>query len=118
MAFKFEGLKIWKESVNFANEIYNLTKKFPKNEQFGLISQLNRAAVSISSNIAEGEGRSSDPDLSRFIQISIGSLNEVVTLLHISLEQKLIKQNEFDCLYSRCEQLSKMLFAFRNYLKK
>lgn len=109
MAFKFEDLKIWKESVKFAGEIYTLTKRFPKIEQIGLASQLNRAAVSISSNIAEGEGRHSDPDLSRFVQMSIGSLNEVVTLLHISLEQKYINQSEFDTLYSRCEKISKML---------
>ncbi len=118
MSFKFEELTIWKESVKFAGEIYNLTKEFPKDEQYGITAQLNRAAVSISSNIAEGTGRSSDADLSRFIQIAIGSLNEVVTLLHISLEQKYIRRDEFSSLYNRCEQISKMLHAFKNYLKK
>ena len=118
MSFKFEDLKIWKESVKFATEIYNLTKKFPKDEQFGIISQLNRAAVSISLNIAEGIGRHSDPDLTRFIQIAVGSLNEVVTILYITLEQKYITQTEFESFYKRCEQISKMLHAFRNYLKK
>jgi len=117
VGFKFEELNVWKESVNFAGEIYKLTKRFNKNEQFGLTSQLNRAAVSISSNIAEGCGRNSDADLSRFIQISIGSLNEIVTLLHICLNQKYIDQGVFNSLYSRCELISKMLFAFRNYLK-
>lgn len=118
MAFKFENLKIWKEAVRFSNEAYNLTKKFPKSEQFGLASQLNRAAVSISLNIAEGEGRRSNADFSRFIQMSIGSLNEVVTLLYISLQQGYINKAEFNFLYNRCEQISKMLHAFRNYLKK
>ena len=117
MAFRFEKLKIWQESVKFAYETYKLTKRFPKTEQFGLISQLNRAAVSISANIAEGEGRASDRDLSRFAQIAIGSLNEVVTLLFISKEQKYITQQEFSSFYTRCEQISKMLHAFRNYLK-
>jgi len=117
MSFKFEDLKIWKESVKFASEIYKLTKNFPKDEQFGLISQLNRAAVSISSNIAEGEGRRSDSDLCRFIQISIGSLNEVVTLLYICLEQKYINKDKFESFYKRCEELSKMLHSFKNYLK-
>ncbi len=118
MAFKFENLDIWKESIKFANEIYNLTKKFPKSEQFGIISQLNRSAVSISLNIAEGTGRNSDADLARFIQISIGSLNEVMTLLVISLEQQFINKLDYECFYKRCEQISKMLYAFRNYLKK
>lgn len=118
MAFKFEELKIWKESVKFAIEVYTLTKKLPKHEQFGLTSQLNRAVTSISLNIAEGHGRNSDADFSRFIQISIGSLNELVTLLYICLEEKYINKVEFDLFYSRCEQISKMLHAFRNYLKR
>ena len=118
MAFKFENLKIWKEAVKFANETYTLTKKFPKSEQFGLISQLNRAAVSISANIAEGEGRKSNADFARFIQIAIGSINEVVTLLYITLEQRYIDKDKFNFFYNRCEQISKMLHAFRNYLKK
>lgn len=118
MSFKFEDLIIWQEAIKFAKEIYALTKKFPKNEQFGLISQLNRATVSISLNIAEGTGRHSDLELNRFIQISIGSLNEVVTLLYLSLDQKYINQKEFDNLYAKCEHLSKMLYSFRNYLKK
>lgn len=117
MAFKFENLKIWKESVKFASEVYSLTKRFPKNEQFGLTSQLNRASVSISLNIAEGCGRNSDLELSRFSQIAIGSINEVVTILYLSLEQKYINKTEFDSFYNRCEQLSKMLHSFRNYLK-
>ena len=117
MAFKFESLKIWKESVKFASDIYSLTKKFPKNEEFGLISQLNRASVSISLNIAEGEGRKSNADLSRFIHISIGSLYEAVTILYICLEQKYINKTEFDTFYQRCEELSKMLHGYKNYLK-
>ena len=117
MAFKFETLKIWKDAVKFASEIYSLTKEFPRNEEFGLVSQLNRAAVSISLNIAEGEGRKSDADISRFINIAIGSLYEVVTILHISLEQKYINKVEFESFYQKCEDLSKMLHGYKNYLK-
>ncbi len=118
MAFRFERLKVWTESVKFAKEIYSLTKKFPKSERFGLTSQLTRAAVSISLNIAEGSGRSSDVELARFVQISIGSLNEVVTVLYICLEQNYILKSEFNVYYSRCEELSKMLHGFRNHLKR
>ena len=117
MAFKFEKLEIWQESIQFVNDIYAMSKKLPKAEQFGLTSQLNRAAVSISVNIAEGAGRNSDADLSRFIQISIGSLNEVVTLLHICLNQKHIDKDTFDGFYTRCEYLSKKMYSFRNYLR-
>lgn len=118
MPFKFENLKIWEDSVRFANEVYSLTKKFPKSEQFGLTSQLSRAAVSISLNIAEGEGRGSDADLSRFIQIAIGSLNEVVTLFYICHQQEYLNKDEFNSFYQKCERLSKMVHAFRNFLKK
>lgn len=117
MAFKFETLKIWQEAVKFANEAYSLTKEFPNREQFGLISQLNRAAVSVSLNIAEGTSRNSNIDFSRFIQIAIGSAYEVVTILYIALEQKYITKSKFDTFYSKCEELSKMLHGFKNYLK-
>ncbi len=118
MAFKFEELKIWEEAVKFANEIYSVTKKFPKEEQYGLTSQLTRAAVSISLNIAEGEGRRSDNDWSRFLLISLGSLNEVVTLLYICRNQKIIDEADFKRLYERCEYLSSMIQKFKYYLKR
>ncbi len=118
MAFKFEELKIWQEAVKFANDIYALAKKFPKVEQFGLTQQLTRAVVSISLNIAEGQGRNSSADFSRFIQMSIGSVNEVVTILYIASEQKYMNKQEFNILYNKCEELSKMLYSFRKYLKQ
>jgi four helix bundle protein len=118
MAFKFEDLVIWQESVEFAKDIYSLTKDFPQTEQFGIISQLNRAGVSISLNIAEGSGRASHAELARFIQISIGSLNEIVTLLTISRDQMYLSQKDFEIYYSKCERLSKMLHAFKNSLKR
>ncbi|MBU4376287.1 MAG: four helix bundle protein [Candidatus Omnitrophica bacterium] len=118
MGFKFEELKIWQEAVKFANDIYTLVKKFPRGEQFGLTSQLTRAAVSISLNIAEGQGRNSHADFSRFIQMSIGSVNEVATILHIALEQKYISKEEFNISYNKCIELSKMLYSFRKYLKQ
>jgi four helix bundle protein len=117
MAFKFESLRIWKEAVKFASEVYCLTKKFPKSEEFGLTSQLSRAAVSISLNIAEGEGRKSDADLARFIHIAIGSLYEVVTILYICLEQNYISKIEFGNFYKKCEDISKMLHGYKKYVQ-
>ena len=116
--FKFESLEIWQESVKFASEIYRLTKIFPNWESFGLTSQLNRAGVSISLNIAEGSSRGSKIDFRRFIQIAVGSLNEVVTCIYIAKDQDYITKNDFDKVYKRCEQLSKMLYGFINYLNK
>lgn len=117
MGFKFEDLKVWEEAVKFANKIYIVTKKFPKEEQYGLTSQMTRAAVSISLNIAEGEGRKSDKDWARFLLIALGSLNEVVTLLYVCRNQKLINEAEFKDLYTHCEYLAGMIHKFKQYLK-
>ena len=114
--FKFETLEIWKETINFASQTYKKTKKFPSYENFGLISRLNRAAVSISLNIAEGTSRSSNTDFKRFIQMSIGSLNEVVSCLYIAKEQNYISNSTFDACYNKCEQISKMLYGFMKHL--
>ena len=114
--FKFETLDIWKEAIKFAAEIYKLSKKLPDTERFILSAQLTRSAVSISLNIAEGSSRKSKIDFKRFIQISSGSLNEVVTCLFIARNENYINQQEFDQIYQKSEQISKMLYRFSQYL--
>jgi len=116
--FKFETLDIWKEAVKFISEIYKLTKTFPNWETYSLTSQLTRAAISISLNIAEGSSRTSKKDFRRFIQISLGSLNEVVTCLYVARNEKYINSKEFNESYGRCEQISKMLYGFNRYLER
>ncbi len=81
----FRNLALWKSSMNLTAEIYKLTKLFPDHERFGLVSQMQRAAVSIPSNIAEGFGRESTKDLIRFLYTSRGSLMELSTQLEISI---------------------------------
>ncbi|HPD38874.1 MAG TPA: four helix bundle protein [Mesotoga infera] len=81
----FRNLALWKSSMNLTAEIYKLTKLFPDHERFGLVSQMQRAAVSIPSNIAEGFGRESTKDLIRFFYTSRGSLMELSTQLEISI---------------------------------
>jgi four helix bundle protein len=81
----FRNLALWKSSMNLTTEIYKLTKLFPDHERFGLVSQMQRAAVSIPSNIAEGFGRESTKDLIRFLYTSRGSLMELSTQLEISI---------------------------------
>lgn len=82
--FGFEKLDVWQKSVEFADQIYRCTAFFPNDEKFGLMSQLRRAAVSISSNIAEGSGRKSSNDFIRFLSIAYGSVMECVSQLHIA----------------------------------
>jgi four helix bundle protein len=77
--FNFEKLDVWQEAIRFANIIYDVTRTFPEQERFGLTNQTRRAAVSVSSNLAEGSPRSSRLDFARFVEIATGSLFEVVS---------------------------------------
>ncbi len=80
---KYRKLEVWNLGITLVKEVYRLTKAFPENEKFGLVSQLRRSAVSIPSNIAEGFGRNSDKEFYRFLSIARGSLYEVETQLEI-----------------------------------
>lgn len=80
----FKGLKIWQKGLDIAVRSFKLTSTFPKEEKYGLCSQITRAAVSIPSNIAEGSGRGSEKDYSRFVEISLGSSYELETHLLIA----------------------------------
>jgi four helix bundle protein len=82
--FPFEKLEIWHLSIDFSIRIYTLTKKFPDDEKFGVISQLRRALTSVAANIAEGSARLSSKDKARFYQISFSSLMEILSFLIIS----------------------------------
>lgn len=83
----YKELIVWQKSIELANEIYLLTKEFPKNEVYGLISQMQRAAVSISSNIAEGQCRNHTREFVQFLGIALGSSAELETQLIISKKQ-------------------------------
>ena len=89
----FRKLDIWTDAVELADRVYSLTDSFPKAELFSLATQMQRAAVSVSSNIAEGAGRNSDKELVRFCYIAQGSLSELETQLIISAELGYIKSN-------------------------
>jgi four helix bundle protein len=118
MAKTFEKLDAWKEAINLITEIYEVTKKFPRNEQNGLISQFRRAAISISNNIAEGSGKRSKPDFIRFLNIAMGSLNEVENLLIISDKLGYIKETEFKRIDKFIEKERKLIYGLISYLEK
>ena len=86
MGYKYEDLIVWQKAKTFASEIYRATEPFPKNETYGLTSQLRRAAVSVASNIAEGQGRLTKGEFCHFLGQARGSLLEVETQLSISLD--------------------------------
>ncbi len=118
MAFRFEELEIWKASNNYIKDIYLITKKFPKEEAFALISQLKRAAGSVSANIAEGSGSSSKKDFSHYLDISIKSIFETVSHLYLAKEQKYITERDRICLYEQAEILVKRINSFKKWLNK
>lgn len=108
----FRQLEIWKRAHKVTLAIYAITKGFPNDERFGLTSQLRRAAVSVPSNIAEGCGRSGDPELSRFCQIAMGSASEVEYQLELSKDLGYIETTEHDRLSQELIALKRMLNAF------
>ena len=118
MANSYKDLRVWKQSVDLALEIYRYTQNFPKNELYGLTSQLRRAAVSVPSNIAEGKGRSSDKELILFLHHSRGSLLELETQVFIASELAYIEESQAKHLLSQVEDLAKALNALINSLKK
>jgi four helix bundle protein len=114
--FNFEKLDVWKKAIDFADLIYTSTKTFPAHERFGLTNQMRRAAVSASSNIAEGCSRISKTDFARFIEIATGSVFEVVSQAFIARRQGFLDVDSFNSMYSAAEEQSRMLSGLRNSL--
>lgn len=110
----YKDLEVWKESVNLVIDIYFLTKTFPTEEQYGLVSQMRRCAVSIPSNIAEGSVRQSDKDTLRFIDIAIGSLAELDTQIIIS--NKLNYINDTEEVSAKISKLFALIRGYKKYL--
>jgi four helix bundle protein len=115
--FNFEKLGVWQRAVDLAAFIYDVTGKFPSDERFGITSQMRRAAVSVSSNIAEGSSRSSRQDFARFVELAVGSLYELVSQGFIALKQGFLDDPDFHKLYSDSEELIRMLSGLRNHLR-
>lgn len=111
--FKFEKLETWQKAITFADMVYESTRNFPAEERFGLTNQMRRAAVSISSNIAERTARNSKNDYARFLEIAAGSLFEVVSQSFIGKRQGLISEQVFQKLYLAAEEQGKMLSGLR-----
>ncbi len=114
----FKELLVWQKARIFSKDIYTATLLFPKTEQFGVVSQITRAAVSIASNIAEGSGRSSDKDMCRFLDMALGSTFEVESLLYLSLDLEFISSAEFDRLINQVLEIGKMLSSLHHKIGK
>ena len=108
----FRDLSIWLKSHLFTLKIYSTTKKYPKEEAFGLISQMRRSASSIPTNIAEGCGRSSNPDFKRFLTIAFGSSSELEYQLILSKDLEYISESVFKELETDLIEIRKMIHSF------
>jgi four helix bundle protein len=113
----FEKLEVYQDAIKLAIDIYKLTKSFPKDELFGLISQLRRASVSVSLNIAEGSSRSKK-DFAHFLDIARGSCYELVPLIRISFELGYIQQKNAEELYFNVDTLAKRISALKRSLNR
>jgi four helix bundle protein len=116
MQFYFEKLEVWQNSRSFVKEIYTITTNFPDNEKFGLISQIRRASLSISANIAEGMSRKTDKDKARFISISFGSAIEVVNFLILANDLNMINEKDYMQLREKLEKITNQLNSLHNKL--
>ena len=112
----FRKLDTWLDGVELADTIYTLTASFPKTEIYGLSSQMQRAAVSVPSNIAEGSGKGSDRDFARFVSISLGSLFELETQIEIAYRRGYISTENYYALRPRIESLPKRIYNLREHL--
>ena len=110
----FKRLAVWKRSLKLATNIYRLTSDFPKQENYGLTSQIRRSAVSISSNIAEGAGRNSDQDFARFLSISYGSACELETQILISKDLGYLHDEMLIGILKELDEIQKMIFVLES----
>ena len=107
--FSFEKLDVWQKPRNLSTYIYRLTQDFPVEERYGLTSQMQRATISISSNIAEGTGRHSAKDKARFTEIAFSSSVELLNQLILSNDLKLIDTNDYKNVRASTSEITAML---------
>lgn len=111
--YSFEKLEVYIEARTFVKSIYSVSGNFPEAERFALTAQIHRAAVSVTSNIAEGTSRTSNKDKAHFLEMSYGSLMEVVSQLQIAMDLGYISQQQYADLQPPIENISYKLYALR-----
>ena len=112
-----KDLVVWKSAIKLAGNVYRITEKYPKNETFGIVSQMKRSAVSIGANIAEGAARQTKKEFIQYLYIALGSSSELDTLIEISRETNLIENNKLNEMQNSLSVISKMLNGLIHSLK-
>ena len=118
MAHKFRELIVWQRAMEFVTNVYNLTRVFPQHEQFGLTSQLRRAAASIPLNIAEGAGSDGPNEFKRFLNIALKSSYETMTALELSVRLRYTDQDQVESLLNEVDEIAAMIVGLAKNLQK
>ncbi len=113
----FRQLKVWERSHQLALTVYKATKEFPKEELYGLTSQIRRSSMSIPTNIAEGCGRFTDPDFARFVQIAMGSASETEYQLILARDLEFLPNDSYEKLQNDVEEVKRMLASLLKTLR-
>jgi four helix bundle protein len=114
--YSFEKLNVWQNSRELTKDIYKVTKQYPSEEKFGLVSQMRRSMISVSSNIAEGSSRKTDKDQSHFYTIAYSSLIELLNQTILSSDLKFINEEEYVSLREKIELITNQLNALKKSL--
>jgi four helix bundle protein len=115
---KYSDLRVWQEAMDLVTEVYRLSKSFPSEEKYGLASQMQKAAVSVPSDIAEGHGRKSTNAYTNHLSTTLGSLMELETQIQIALRLDYAAKVEVTPLLARTDHVGKMLSALKSSLNK
>lgn len=113
----YRELRIWQRSMDFVVKIYDISATFPKEERYGLTAQIRSCVVSVPSNISEGAGRGTNKQFKRFLEISMGSINEVQTQVELAFRVKYLAKEIYESLIDEGLQIYKMILTFYNSLK-
>ena len=114
----FKKLTVWKQAIDLTVEVYSVTREFPSSEKFNLISQINRSAVSIASNIGEGAGRQTKGEFVQFLGYSGGSCTELETQLILAFRLGFISEEKFQLLSAQTHSIQKMLYNLIKSINK
>ncbi|RAU81495.1 four helix bundle protein [Pontibacter arcticus] len=117
MKHNFRELKVWQDAITLAKEVYLHSRQFPESEKYGLTSQVNRAVVSIASNIAEGSGRNTNKDFCNFLGIALGSAYEAETQLILAKEFGFLSEDSLNHLVEKLNSLEKKISNLQSRLR-
>src|SRR5258708_5826850 len=118
MGHSYRDLIAWQKSMAIVTEIYRITEKFPKHEMYGLAAQIRRAAVSVPSNIAEGQGRSFDKEFGHFLSNAQGSLMEVETQMEIAFNLGYVTRPQCDAILGQCAEVGRIINGLLHKVKR